>query len=83
MGVDRGQAIAVDLTGVGSGHYLVGSDDLRTRFVTGPGFTVPDTSTDVSTDVSQERLDCSRRTCWPCTATTGPTPTRCCPPSTW
>jgi iron complex transport system substrate-binding protein len=48
-----GSSIAVDLTGVGSGHYLLGSDDLRTQFFTGLGFTVPDTSS----DVSQERLD--------------------------
>jgi len=46
-------SIAVDLTGVGSGHYLLGRDDLRTQFFTDLGFTVPDTST----DVSQERLD--------------------------
>ncbi|PWW25053.1 iron complex transport system substrate-binding protein [Geodermatophilus normandii] len=46
-------SIAVDLTGVGSGHYLLGADDLRTQFFTGLGFGVPDTST----DVSQERLD--------------------------
>ena len=48
-----GRSIAVDLTGVGSGHYLLGTDDLRTQFFTDLGFTVPDTST----DVSQERLD--------------------------
>ncbi|WP_336028502.1 iron-siderophore ABC transporter substrate-binding protein [Geodermatophilus sp. FMUSA9-8] len=48
-----GKSIAVDLTGVGSGHYLLGSDDLRTQFFTDLGFTVPETST----DVSQERLD--------------------------
>jgi iron complex transport system substrate-binding protein len=49
-----GAAIAVDLTGVGSGgHYALGTDDLRTQFFTDLGFTVPDTST----DVSQERLD--------------------------
>jgi iron complex transport system substrate-binding protein len=48
-----GTSIAVDLTGVGSGHYLLGRDDLRTQFFTDLGFTVPDTST----DVSQERLD--------------------------
>ncbi|MGX5653682.1 iron-siderophore ABC transporter substrate-binding protein [Geodermatophilus nigrescens] len=48
-----GSSIAVDLTGVGSGHYLLGSDDLRTQFFTDLGFTVPETST----DVSQERLD--------------------------
>lgn len=46
-------SLAVDLTGVGSGHYLLGRDDLRTQFFTDLGFTVPDTST----DVSQERLD--------------------------
>jgi iron complex transport system substrate-binding protein len=48
-----GTSIAVDLTGVGSGHYLLGRDDLRTQFFSDLGFTVPDTST----DVSQERLD--------------------------
>ena len=48
-----GRSIAVDLTGVGSGHYLLGTDDLRTQFFTDLGFTVPD----ASTDVSQERLD--------------------------
>ncbi|MGY1780973.1 iron-siderophore ABC transporter substrate-binding protein [Geodermatophilus sp. SYSU D01036] len=48
-----GRSLAVDLTGVGSGHYLLGADDLRTQFFTDLGFTVPDTST----DVSQERLD--------------------------
>ncbi|MGY1651184.1 ABC transporter substrate-binding protein [Geodermatophilus sp. SYSU D01119] len=48
-----GSSIAVDLTGVGSGHYLLGADDLRTQFFTDLGFTVPETST----DVSQERLD--------------------------
>ncbi|SNR82524.1 iron complex transport system substrate-binding protein [Geodermatophilus saharensis] len=48
-----GSSIAVDLTGVGSGHYLLGADDLRTQFFTDLGFTVPD----ASTDVSQERLD--------------------------
>jgi iron-siderophore transport system substrate-binding protein len=48
-----GASIAVDLTGVGSGHYLLGSDDLRTQFFTDLGFTVPETST----DVSRERLD--------------------------
>jgi iron complex transport system substrate-binding protein len=48
-----GTSLAVDLTGVGSGHYLLGRDDLRTQFFTDLGFTVPDTST----DVSQERLD--------------------------
>jgi iron complex transport system substrate-binding protein len=46
-------SLAVDLTGVGSGHYLLGADDLRTQFFSDLGFTVPDTST----DVSQERLD--------------------------
>jgi iron complex transport system substrate-binding protein len=46
-------SIAVDLTGVGSGHYLLGADDLRTQFFSDLGFTVPETST----DVSQERLD--------------------------
>lgn len=46
-------SIAVDLTGVGSGHYLLGKDDLRTQFFTDLGFDVPDTST----DVSPERLD--------------------------
>jgi iron complex transport system substrate-binding protein len=48
-----GTSIAVDLTGVGSGHYLLGRDDLRTQFFSDLGFTVPETST----DVSQERLD--------------------------
>ncbi|MGY1760896.1 ABC transporter substrate-binding protein [Geodermatophilus sp. SYSU D00779] len=48
-----GRSIAVDLTGVGSGHYLLGKDDLRTQFFTDLGFTVPD----ASTDLSQERLD--------------------------
>src|SRR3712207_2925715 len=48
-----GSSIAVDLTGVGSGHYLLGKDDLRTQFFTDLGFTVPD----ASTDLSQERLD--------------------------
>ena len=48
-----GKQLAVDLTGVGSGHYLLGSDDLRTQFFTGLGFTVPE----ASTDVSQERVD--------------------------
>ncbi|MGY1685537.1 iron-siderophore ABC transporter substrate-binding protein [Geodermatophilus sp. SYSU D00867] len=48
-----GSSLAVDLTGVGSGHYLLGADDLRTQFFTDLGFTVPDTSA----DVSQERLD--------------------------
>lgn len=48
-----GTSIAVDLTGVGSGHYLLGRDDLRTQFFTDLGFTVPD----ASTDVSPERLD--------------------------
>jgi iron complex transport system substrate-binding protein len=48
-----GKTIAVDLTGVGSGHYALGQDDLRTQFFTDLGFTVPETST----DVSQERLD--------------------------
>ncbi|MGY1695055.1 ABC transporter substrate-binding protein [Geodermatophilus sp. SYSU D00814] len=48
-----GSSAAVDLTGVGSGHYLLGGDDLRTQFFTDLGFTVPGTST----DVSQERLD--------------------------
>ncbi len=48
-----GASIAVDLTGAGSGHYLLGRDDLRSQFFTDLGFTVPDTST----DVSQERLD--------------------------
>jgi iron complex transport system substrate-binding protein len=48
-----GSSLAVDLTGVGSGHYLLGTDDLRTQFFSDLGFTVPDTST----DVSQERLD--------------------------
>ena len=48
-----GSSIAVDLTGVGSGHYLLGDDDLRTQFFTDLGFTVPD----ASTGLSQERLD--------------------------
>jgi iron complex transport system substrate-binding protein len=48
-----GKEIAVDLTGVGSGHYLLGSDDLRTQFFTDLGLTVPGTST----DVSPERMD--------------------------
>jgi iron complex transport system substrate-binding protein len=48
-----GKTIAVDLTGVGSGHYALGTDDLRTQFFADLGFTVPETST----DVSQERLD--------------------------
>ncbi|MGY1609608.1 MULTISPECIES: ABC transporter substrate-binding protein [unclassified Geodermatophilus] len=47
------RSLAVDLTGVGSGHYLLGRDDLRTQFFSDLGFTVPD----ASTDVSQERLD--------------------------
>ncbi len=46
-------SIAVDLTGVGSGHYLLGADDLRTQFFTDLGFSVPE----ASTDVSPERLD--------------------------
>ena len=48
-----GTQVAVDLTGVGSGHYALGRDDLRTQFFTDLGFTVPETST----DVSQERMD--------------------------
>jgi iron complex transport system substrate-binding protein len=48
-----GTPLAVDLTGVGSGHYALGQDDLRTQFFTDLGFTVPETST----DVSPERLD--------------------------
>jgi len=48
-----GTSIAVDLTGVGSGHYLLGQDDLRTQLFTDLGFAVPE----ASTDVSQERLD--------------------------
>jgi iron complex transport system substrate-binding protein len=48
-----GRSLAVDLTGVGSGHYLLGADDLRTQFFSDLGFTVPETST----GVSQERLD--------------------------
>jgi iron complex transport system substrate-binding protein len=48
-----GKQLAVDLTGVGSGHYLLGADDLRSQFFTGLGFTVPE----ASTDVSQERMD--------------------------
>ncbi|MPR00285.1 ABC transporter substrate-binding protein [Modestobacter sp. I12A-02628] len=48
-----GSSMAVDLTGVGSGHYLLGADDLRTQFFADLGFTVPD----ASTDVSPERLD--------------------------
>ena len=48
-----GKSIAVDLTGVGSGHYLLGQDDLRTQLFSDLGFTVPE----ASTDVSQERLD--------------------------
>src|SRR3712207_1526194 len=48
-----GSSIAVHLTGVGSGHYLLGRDDLRTQFFTDLGFTVPD----ASTDLSQERLN--------------------------
>ncbi|WP_369131922.1 iron-siderophore ABC transporter substrate-binding protein [Modestobacter sp. I12A-02662] len=48
-----GTSLAVDLTGVGSGHYALGRDDLRTQFFTDLGFTVPESST----DVSQERLD--------------------------
>lgn len=48
-----GRGIAVDLTGVGSGHYLLGRDDLRTQLFSDLGFAVPETST----DVSQERLD--------------------------
>jgi iron complex transport system substrate-binding protein len=48
-----GKSLAVDLTGVGSGHYALGQDDLRTQFFTDLGFTVPD----ASTDVSPERLD--------------------------
>ena len=48
-----GKTIAVDLTGVGSGHYALGADDLRTQFFTDLGFTVPE----ASTDVSQERMD--------------------------
>ncbi|SDD22221.1 iron complex transport system substrate-binding protein [Geodermatophilus telluris] len=48
-----GSSLALDLTGVGSGHYLLGADDLRTQFFTDLGFAVPD----ASTDVSLERLD--------------------------
>jgi iron complex transport system substrate-binding protein len=48
-----GKQLAVDLTGVGSGHYLLGSDDLRSQFFTDLGFAVPA----ASTDVSQERMD--------------------------
>jgi iron complex transport system substrate-binding protein len=48
-----GTSIAVDLTGVGAGHHLLGADDLRTQFFTDLGFTVPD----ASTELSQERLD--------------------------
>jgi iron complex transport system substrate-binding protein len=48
-----GRSAAVDLTGVGSGHWLLGSDDLRTQFFTDLGFTVPE----ASSDVSPERLD--------------------------
>ena len=48
-----GTSIAVDLTGVGSGHYLLGQDDLRSQLFSDLGFAVPETST----DVSQERLD--------------------------
>ncbi|MGY1838916.1 MULTISPECIES: iron-siderophore ABC transporter substrate-binding protein [unclassified Modestobacter] len=48
-----GTSIAVDLTGVGSGHYSLGTDDLRTQFFDDLGFAVPETST----DVSPERLD--------------------------
>ena len=48
-----GTPLALDLTGVGSGHFLLGADDPRSQFFTDLGFTVPDTST----DVSQERLD--------------------------
>jgi len=49
-----GQDIAVDLTGLGgSGHYLLGQDDLRTQFFSDLGFTVPE----ASTELSAERLD--------------------------
>ncbi|SDO44100.1 iron complex transport system substrate-binding protein [Klenkia soli] len=49
-----GQDIAVDLTGLGgSGHYLLGQDDLRTQFFSDLGFTVPETSQ----ELSAERLD--------------------------
>ncbi len=49
-----GASVAVDLTGLGgSGHYLLGQDDLRTQFFSDLGFAVPETST----ELSAERLD--------------------------
>lgn len=49
-----GTSVAVDLTGLGgSGHYLLGQDDLRTQFFSELGFAVPETST----ELSAERLD--------------------------
>ncbi|SCX39126.1 iron complex transport system substrate-binding protein [Klenkia marina] len=49
-----GQSIAVDLTGLGgSGHYLLGQDDLRTQFFADLGFEVPE----ASQELSAERLD--------------------------
>lgn len=49
-----GQSVAVDLTGLGgSGHYLLGQDDLRTQVFADLGFAVPETST----ELSAERLD--------------------------
>jgi len=49
-----GQSIAVDLTGLGgSGHYLLGQDDLRTQFFADLGFAVPE----ASQELSAERLD--------------------------
>lgn len=49
-----GTSVAVDLTGLGgSGHYLLGQDDLRIQFFSELGFVVPETST----ELSAERLD--------------------------
>jgi len=49
-----GASVAVDLTGLGgSGHYLLGQDDLRTQFFSDLGFAVPETSV----ELSAERLD--------------------------
>ena len=48
------RSIAVDLTGLGgSGHYLLGQDDLRTQAFTDLGFAVPE----ASQELSAERLD--------------------------
>ncbi len=71
----------MDPTGVGSGHYLLGKDDLRTQFFTDLGFTVPD----AGTDLSQERLDLLNADVLVVNGTTKktPMPTRCSPASTW